>query len=222
MEPETLWRGVKKFVKNDSLSIALFSLFLLSIAGQAVSGWFAYNAALRTAGFHAIGLAAWLRTGHFLDGVFANWQAAVLQLAVLIAFSSVLRQKGAAHSLKPEAETHRRLIWKITRRKSGREWLRANSLGLAFFGMFIVTFALHSVFGTWDYNEDLMLRHLPGISWASYLVSSSFWASVFETWEAEFAIIGTYVVLSIFLRQERSPESKPVDASNTQTGVTNK
>ncbi|MGH8216166.1 MAG: DUF6766 family protein, partial [Rhodanobacteraceae bacterium] len=93
-----------------------------------------------------------------------------------------------------------------------QEWLWANSLGLAFFGMFIAAFVLHGLFGTWKYNEHQMLLHLPKISWAAYLVTLSFWSSVFETWEAEFAVIGIYVVLSIFLRQERSPESKRLGA----------
>ena len=138
-----------------------------------------------------------------------------------IAFGSVLRQKGAAHSRKMDPPSHRKASWKFGPRRTVREWLYANSLSLAFFGMFIAIFVLHGLFGEWKYNEDQALRHLPPTSLASYACSSSFWFSVFQCWEAEFAVIGIYIVLSIFLRQENSPESKPVGASNKQTGGPN-
>lgn len=40
----------------------------------------------------------------------------------------------------------------------------------------------------------------------------------FQNWQSEFLAVGAIVVLSIFLRQYRSPESKPVIASNAETG----
>ena len=89
------WRGLKKVIANDSMSVALFSLFLICLIGQGLSGWFAYDDSLHAGHFGKITLGAYLRTGNFLDGIFSNWEAAILQLAVLIAFGSVLRQKGA-------------------------------------------------------------------------------------------------------------------------------
>ncbi|MGH8316675.1 MAG: DUF6766 family protein [Steroidobacteraceae bacterium] len=206
-------------VSDDSMSIALFSLFLVCVAGQGLSGWFAYNGSLSAGNFPEITLGAYLLTGNFLDGIFSNWQAAILQLAVLIAFSSVLRQKGAAHSRK--SRSRRKLGWKLRPRQTVHKFLYANSLSLVFLGMFVAAFLLHAWFGEWKYNEDQALRHLPPISLGSYAGSSSFWFSVFQCWEAEFSAIGIYIVLSIFLRQEYSPESKPVGASNKQTGGTN-
>ena len=95
-----MWRRLKKFVSDDSMSIALFALFLVCVIGQAVSGWLAYDDWLQAAHFQEIAFRAYLATGNFLDGMFSNWQAAILQLGVLIAFGTVLRQKGAAHSRK--------------------------------------------------------------------------------------------------------------------------
>ncbi len=77
------------------------------------------------------------------------------------------------------------------------------------------------LFGEKKYNEDQALRHLPPVSLGSYAGSSSFWFSVFQCWEAEFLVIGVYIVLTIFLRQDHSSESKPVGASNEQTGGSN-
>ena len=140
-----------------------------------------------------------------------------------IAFGSVLRQKGAAHSRKMDPPSHRKASWKFGPRRTVREWLYANSLSLAFFGMFIAIFVLHGLFGEWKYNEDQALRHLPPTSLASYACSSSFWFSVFQCWEAEFAVIGIYIVLSIFLRQEtRQNRSRWARAINRLEGPTNK
>ena len=180
-----------------------------------------YNGSLQAGHFAEISLAVYLGTGSFLDGIFSNWQAAILQLAVLIAFSSVLRQKGAAHSRKTDFLSHRTLDWKLGPRETLNEWVYANSLSLAFFTMFVTTFVLHLWLGEWKYNEDRTLRHLPPTSFGSYAGSPDFWFTVFQCWQAEFAGIGIYIVLSIFLRQESSSESKPVGASDEQTGEVN-
>jgi hypothetical protein len=221
----SLFQKLEKVLSDNSMSIALFSLFLVCITFQSLSGWFAYNQSLQEGHFKRIEFWAYLLTGNFLDGVFSNWQAAVLQLAVLIAFSSVLRQKGAAHSRKSggyaEPGNHRTVKWKFRARPTIKEWFYANSLSIAFCTLFAITFTLHAVFGDMKYDEDQALRHLPPISLGPYLTSAGFWFSVFQTWEAEFFAIALYIVLSIFLRQEGSSESKPVGASTEQTGETN-
>jgi hypothetical protein len=218
---DAFWKRLKTLISNDSMSIMLFGFFLISLVIQYWSGWLAYNHALREGRFGAIAFGAYLRTGNFLDGIFSNWEAAIFQLAILITFGSVLRQKGAPHSRKMSPTDHRKIDRKLGLRPTVHEWLYANSLSLAFIGMFIVTFALHAVFGQWKYNENQALRHLGPVSFGSYIETSSFWFSVFQCWEAEFAAIGIYIVLSIFLRQENSPESKPVEATNEQTGGPN-
>lgn len=218
---QDLWTPVAKFLRDNSMSIALFSLFLLCVIGQGLVGWSAYNQSLQTGHFSTITLGRYLRTGHFLDGIFSNWQAAILQIAVLIAFGSVLRQKGAAHSRKSDRPSRRTLNWKFGQRETVGAWLYANSLSIAFLAMFLVTFLAHLVFGHWAHNEEQMLRHLPSQSLGPYAGSADFWFSVFECWEAEFAVIGLYIVLSIFLRQDQSSESKPVEATDADTGETN-
>lgn len=217
----TYWNSLKKAIRDDSMSIMLFSLFLVCLIGQGLSGWFAYDHLLKVGHFREIALGRYLGTGNFLDGIFSNWQAAILQLAVLITFGSVLRQRGAAHSRRMEPTSHRTIDWKLSLRPTMHEWLYANSLSLAFLGLFLLIFVLHGLFGEWKYNEIQLLHHLSPISFSSYIRSSSFWFSVFQCWEAEFSAIGLYIVLSIFLRQENSPESKPVGASDEQTGGAN-
>ncbi len=43
-----------------------------------------------------------------------------------------------------------------------------------------------------------------------------------DWWEAEFGVIGIFIILSIFLREEGSAESKPVESTDEETGETNK
>lgn len=209
-EPST---PVGRFFNDNGLSLALLALFVPTIAGQAATGWSAFNASRSAAHLARVGFARYLGTGNFLDGLFSNWQAAVLQLAVLISFGAVLRQKGATHSRQP-GDDH-------DPGRGNHGWIYAHSLALAFIGLFVVTFAAHLVCGAMKYNEDQQLQHLTPIGLGSYAGSAAFWFSAFQCWEAEFAAIGIYVVFSIFLRQEASPESKPVNASDEQTGGAN-
>jgi hypothetical protein len=138
MAMDAVWGRLKKLVSDNSMSIALFSLFLLCVVGQGLSGWSAYNGSLKAAHLRPLRLGAYLGTGNFLDGILSNWQAAILQLAVLIAFGSVLRQKGAAHSRQPEPDSHaakvlsqRTVEWKLGLRSTAKDWLYGNSLSLA-------------------------------------------------------------------------------------------
>ena len=56
------------------------------------------------------------------------------------------------------------------------------------------------------------------ISILEYMRDAQFWFESFQNWQSEFLAIAAMVILSIFLRQRGSPESKPVDAPHSQTG----
>ena len=243
--PKRPWR----LIGDNSLSIALFSLFFVCIAAQSITGWRAYNASLSASHYAPVGYAAFLATGTFQNAIFSNWQAAVLQLGVLISFSTVLRQRGAAHSRKsdgekatqdpsaenpkradddgdarpvrPSAASRRRLTLNLQLNPMRKGWLYNNSLSIAMFGLFLLFFALHAWTSDRAYNEEQALRHLAPQGLAAYLGSSTFWFNCFQTWEAEFFAIGVYILFSIFLRQERSPESKKTQAGDDDTGDTN-
>ena len=200
------YTAVKRAIRDNSMSIVLLNLFLICLIGQGLSGWLTYDHMLKDGHFPEIALSSYLATGNFLDGILSNWQAAILQLAILIPLGTVSHQKGAAHSRKTERPSQDSVTWKLGLRPTLHEWLYANSLTIAFLGMFVVTFMLHGLFGSWKYNESQALRHLPLMPLGTYVSSSSFWFSNFECWEAEFLAITLYIVLSIFLRQEDSPE----------------
>jgi hypothetical protein len=56
----------------------------------------------------------------------------------------------------------------------------------------------------------------------AFLLSAKFWSTTLQTWQAEYLVIAIYVVLTIFLRQEGSSESKPVESRNATPGEANK
>ncbi|MGB8476361.1 MAG: DUF6766 family protein, partial [Candidatus Acidiferrum sp.] len=101
-------------------------------------------------------------------------------------------------------------------------WIYRNSLSLAFLLLFIGTFIAHLVFSMLAYNDTRALNGQGPLSIAAYARSATFWFRSLQTWEAEFGVIGVFIILSIFLRQEGSAESKPVEESDQATGETNK
>ena len=49
---------------------------------------------------------------------------------------------------------------------------------------------------------------------------AEFWFQSFQNWQSEFLAVGSIVVLSVFLRQRGSAESKPVHAPHHDRGLT--
>ncbi|MBS0234670.1 MAG: hypothetical protein JSR99_14425 [Proteobacteria bacterium] len=207
-------------LRDNGLSIAFGVLFLGAIAAQSITGLISYNGDRAAAGLSPLSYPSFLASGTFLDGVFSNCQAAILQLTVLILFGTVLRQRGAAHSRESDGRPAYAFRFNLRLQESFTGWLYCNSLSLAFIGTFLLFFALHVVFGSWSNNEQRLLRHLSPMTTDEYFWSSTFWFSVMQTWEAEFFAMGFYLILSIFLRQIDSPESKTVSAGNDATGET--
>jgi hypothetical protein len=59
---------------------------------------------------------------------------------------------------------------------------------------------------------------MPELTVSGYFGSSRFWFESLQNWQSEFLALLSMIVLSIFLRQRGSPESKPVDAPHSATG----
>jgi hypothetical protein len=49
------------------------------------------------------------------------------------------------------------------------------------------------------------------VAFAEYVTSGHFWESTAENWESEFLQMAAFVLLTVFLRQKGSPESKPLE-----------
>jgi hypothetical protein len=69
------------------------------------------------------------------------------------------------------------------------------------------------------YNEQSAVHGGSPLSLTGFMSTSHFWFQSLQNWQSEFLGLGSMVVLSIFLRQRGSPESKPVDAAHSETGA---
>lgn len=93
-----------------------------------------------------------------------------------------------------------------------------HSLGICLFSLFLISLVLHFYGSFKDENEQLAMQGLPDESLAKYLADTRFWFEPFQNWQSEFLSVFATVVLSIFLRQKGSPQSKPGDAPNSEPG----
>lgn len=211
-------RRLIRIIKDNSLSIVFFSLFAICISIQSYAAWLLENETLARYGHASIGFWDFLSSGTYLEGLASNWQAAILQLASLVLLSSFLAQRGAAHSLNPQ-KAKRKQKWAKTKRFS---WLYRHSFFIGLLLLFVHSFVLHIVVGASAFNEQRALTGLPPISIPAFLLSAKFWTTTLQTWQAEYLVIAIYIVFSIFLREQDSPESKKIESKDETTGSSNK
>ena len=93
----------------------------------------------------------------------------------------------------------------------GRGWIKDHGLALALFGAFGVFLLAQSLTGWSAHNEDLSDHDRSTISYGTYLTTGHFVEATFENWESEFLQMASYVVLTIWLVQRGSSESKPLE-----------
>ena len=104
--------------------------------------------------------------------------------------------------------------------RAGGVWkaMYGHSLAIAFSLMFLMSFVLHAE-GSW--HRESVERAANGeapIALMTYVRGAEFWFESFQNWQSEFLAVLSLVVLSIWLRQKDSPQSKPVEAPHSQTG----
>jgi len=196
------------------------------MVGQVFTGLKEHNGDLEEEGGKILSLGQYLSSGHFLQSTFENWESEFLQMALFVTLSMFLFQKGSSESKDPDGEEEvdrepnpqkKDAPWPV--KKGG--WILkiySRSLSIALGLIFILSFLLHWYGSLKDYNEEQSLKGHPLVSAAQYLGNSRFWFESFQNWESEFLSIFAIVVLSIFLREKSSPQSKPVDAPDSETG----
>jgi hypothetical protein len=94
----------------------------------------------------------------------------------------------------------------------------SHSLSIAFAILFALSFAGHALWGVKAYNREAVQHGESVRSVWEYIGSSQFWFESFQNWQSEFLAILAIVVLSIWLREKGSPESKSVMAPHSKTG----
>lgn len=213
------------FFYRNGLSIVFIVLFLVTLTAQAFIGWKEHNQEILDEHGKEIAFLLYLQTGHFISSTFENFQSEFLQMALYVLLTVGLRQKGSAESksLDQKEEVDREPIpgkgapWPV--RKGGLYLtLYSNSLSIVFFLLFAFSWWMH-FYGSWmDNNAENALKNKPFQTALEYVAEPRFWFETFQNWQSEFLSVLSIVVLTIFLRQKGSPESKPVDAPDAETG----
>ncbi|MES1244831.1 MAG: DUF6766 family protein [Acidobacteriota bacterium] len=219
---------MKRFWRHNGLSVTLLGFFLVFLVAQGLTGWRAESNELKEHHRPGIGLGKYLTSGAFLEATMENWESEFLQMAAYVIFTTFLYQRGSAESKDPEKneavdrdprESREKIDAPGPVRAGGwRLWLYERSLSFALLALFLISFILHGVGGAWACSEERALHGEPAIGVLAYMRSSAFWFESFQNWQSEFLAIGAMVVLSIFLRQRGSAESKPVDSPHHSTG----
>jgi len=221
---------MRRFLRDNGLGLVFGALFLLTLVGQAFAGKADLNHQQLGNGGTPVSLAKYVLSSTFAVNVAENWQSEYLQFFLFIYLTIWLVQRGSPESKTPEDvgletdeqqqigpyATEESPAWAKT--GGCRTWLFSNSLGLVMGGLFLLSWLAQSVAGLSAFNNEQLVELRDPVSWGAYLGSGDFWNRSLQNWQSELLAIGSMAVLSVYLRQRGSPESKPVGAAH---GVTN-
>jgi hypothetical protein len=218
-----------RYLFHNGLSISFGVLLLLALAGQALTGLTDFNNRVIADGGAPISLGAYLTSSDFAVDVAENWQSEYLQFFLYILLTTWLIQLGSPESKEPGEigleSDEQQLLGRHTKRDSPA-WARAGgwrtgifswSLGITMAALFVLSWLAQSIAGHSSYNSEQLGQLEDPVSYGEYVTSADFWNRTLQNWQSEFLAIGSMAVLSVYLRQRGSPESKPVGAPHATT-----
>lgn len=221
---------MRRLLRENGLSIVWLGMFFVTLVfGQSVVGQREYNNDQKEHGQPQVGYFEYLGSAHFVEATMENWESEFLQMFLFVVLTAFLYQRGSAESKKLDEEEEVDRDPRGSKNKEDAPWpvrkggavlkLYENSLSLAFLLLFLVSLFLHAAGGAGEYNQD-QAEHgsAERVTTLQYMTTSRFWFESLQNWQSEFLSVGMMVVLTIWLRQKGSPESKPVDAPHSQTG----
>lgn len=223
--------SIRTAIRESSLSLFFGLILLLTLVGQAYTGLAEYNSSVTIDDLPVLGIGEYVTSSQFAVDVAENWQSEYLQFFLYIVLTVWLLQKGSPESKSLddaglESDEKQRVgryaradspAW--ARRAGWRRWMLSNSLGLVMGGIFVLSWLAQSIAGAAAFNERQLSQLQAPVSWAVYLSEPDFWNRTLQNWQSELLAVASMAVLAIYLRQRGSPESKPVGAAHTSTGV---
>jgi hypothetical protein len=222
---------VRAFLKDNGLSVGFGLLFVATLIGQAISGHATVNHDQLLHQGDPISLGHYVTSSLFWADVMENWQSEYLQFSLYIFATIYLIQKGSNESKKPKdigrERDEQQLLGAHVKRNSPR-WAKhgdvrtiiySNSLLLVMTSIWVASWLAQSITGRINYNAEQLDHQSAPVSWLSYIMTSDFWNRTLQNWQSEFLAVGSMVILSVYLRQRGSPESKPVGAPHQATAT---
>jgi hypothetical protein len=216
-----------RFLRDNGLSLAFLSLFLVSWAVMSLSGLYTENVQRDEHGEPPVGYVEYVTGPHFWQATLENFQSEFLQMATFVWFTTFLYQRGSPESRKisgtdPTDKDPRRnrmpaSPWPVHRGGLALK-VYESSLTLVLLVLFFLSWFGHAWTGTALYNEEQAMHGGEPISIIDFVATSEFWFQTMQNWQSEWIAIFTLVVLAIFLRQRGSSESKPVFEPHSKTG----
>jgi len=224
-------RSDRGFLSSNGLTLFFGGIFLLALVGQALTGLALYNNDAATSGLEQVSLLRYLTSSEFAVDVTENWQSEYLQFLLYILATVWLVQRGSPESKELDKagleSDEDQMVGKHTRPDSPA-WAKAGGLRLSVYAwslalvmstIFLLSWLAQSIAGVSAFNAEQLAELQEPMSWGSYVTSADFWNRTLQNWQSEFLAVASMVVLSIYLRQRGSPESKPVGASHNSTGL---
>jgi hypothetical protein len=222
---------MKRFLRDNGLSLCFGAIFLAALVAQAFVGHSDFNH--QQVAHHDAPISLWryVTSSSFGSDVMENWQSEYLQFTLFILGTIWLLQRGSpeskeldkagreserAQKLGPHAD-HRSPSW--ARADGVRRFIFSNSLLFVMGSIWVATWLVQAITGHVSYNAEQLDHQEPTVSFAGYLATSDFWNRTLQNWQSEFLAVGSMAILSVYLRQRGSPESKPVGAPHEATGV---
>ena len=92
-----------------------------------------------------------------------------------------------------------------------RTFLKHNGLTICFLVLFLGAVVGQAFTGHAQFNEDQLRHGDPPVSLGRYVVSSAYGAAVMENWQSEYLQFTLFILLTVWLLQRGSPESKKLD-----------
>jgi len=92
-----------------------------------------------------------------------------------------------------------------------RRFLFENGLTLFFLTLLLLALVGQSIAGLAEFNSQQLVSGLQTLSYGQYLLSSDFSVDVAENWQSEFLQFSLYLLVTVWLVQRGSSESKELD-----------
>ncbi len=218
-------------VGNHALSLFFGVIFLASLFGQSLFGLAIYNEEHLEHGSEPVSYLDFVTSSEFIVDVAENWQSEYLQFFLFIIATIWLVQKGSTESKVPGDDgigpDEEQLVGRHAKPDSPswakvggwRLVLYSNSLLIVMGAIFVFSWLAQSLAGMLVYNEEQLQHGQQPVDWPGYLASPDFWNRTLQNWQSEFLAVGSMVVLSVYLRERGSAQSKPVGAPHEETAV---